>query len=214
MRRRLWWCLALVVLAWLVWMPVAVMLGVPLTGAASVGSSGSLENVRRSPSSVASSPVVGETAFVCFALAYARAAAASIRAPSGMSWDVAVVLAQWGVEQGWQVPGYTGYNWGSVAALPGYPSVPGTSAPGSPASFAFAATPEQGVAEYVAVADNGRYEAVGAASPAGPDVQARALGASPWDAAHYTADGSPGDVLVAAMERYNLYRFDNGSATC
>ncbi len=81
----------------------------------------------------------GVQAFLAYALPYAR------RAHASTGWPVSVVLAQWGLEQGWKVPGYTGFNWGNVAALPGEPTVNGIAVPGSPAAFAYAKSPEDGL---------------------------------------------------------------------
>jgi hypothetical protein len=62
---------------------------------------------------------------------------------------------------------------------------------------------------YVAVAGLSYYWGVGyAARHGGADSAARALGASPWDAAHYTDVGDPGSSLVNVMQMFNLYRYD------
>lgn len=147
--------------------------------------------------------VQGEPAFVAFATPYAR------RAHDATGWSVSVILAQWGVEHGWKLPGFTGYNWGNVAAIVGEPTVPGTHAWGSPTQFAYAATPEDGLRYYVRVAHLDYYRQVAAAARTGPDAAARALGASPWDAGHYTSEDSPGSTLLAVMTRYNLYTYDD-----
>jgi hypothetical protein len=52
------------------------------------------------------------------------------------------------------------------------------------------------------------YDGVRAAVPQGADATAVALGQSPWDAGHYTADGSPGDALLRLMREFILYQFD------
>ena len=120
-----------------------------------------------------------------------------------------MILAQWGLETGWRVKTFTGYNWGNCGAMPGKPTVGGTSAPGSPAAFAYAYTPAQGVAEYVHVAHLSYYTAVARAGrSSGADAAARALGRSPWDWGHYTNRGSPGSSIIAIMQRYNLYWYD------
>ncbi len=145
----------------------------------------------------------GVKKFVEFALPYAR------KAHQQTGWPVSLILAQWGLEQGWHVPSYTGYNWGNVAALPGEPTVHGTAAPGSPSAFAYARTPDDGLRYYVRVAHVGYYKAVApTAAKYGPDAAARALGQSPWDAAHYTSIHSPGSSLINLMRVYNLYWYD------
>lgn len=144
----------------------------------------------------------GVQSFVNFALPYARTAHAQT------GWPTSVILAQWGLEQGWKIPGYTGFNWGNVAALPGQPTVNGIAVPGSPAAFAYANTPQQGLSYYVRVARLAYYSRVRAAAANGADAAARALGTSPWDAGHYTATGSPGSSLLSIMRVYNLYWYD------
>src|SRR5262249_43247461 len=77
----------------------------------------------------------GSQAFVALALPYAR------QAHQSSGWPVSLILAQWGLEQGWKTPGYTGYNFGNVAALPGEPTVKGIQKVGSPRAFAYAKSP-------------------------------------------------------------------------
>lgn len=145
----------------------------------------------------------GEAAFVAAALPYAQRAAQQTR------WPTSLILAQWGLEQGWKTPGYTGFNWGNVAALPGEPTVGGIQKVGSPAAFAYATTPEDGLRYYMRVAQLGYYSAVGpAAASQGVDAAARALGRSPWDAGHYTDRGDPGSSLLNMLRTYNLYQYD------
>jgi LysM repeat protein len=145
----------------------------------------------------------GVQAFLAFAEPYARLA------HNATGWPVSMILAQWGLEQAWRAPGYTGYNFGNVAALPGQPTVNGIDVPGSPAAFAYAKTPQDGLSYYIRVAHLSYYRAVAsAAASGGPDAAARALGRSPWDAAHYTAIGSPGSSLVSLIHKYNLYTYD------
>ncbi len=147
----------------------------------------------------------GVQAFIHLVLPYARAA------HKATGWPTSLILAQWGLEQGWRVPGYTGYNFGNCGAVPGEPLVPGLSVPGSPAAFAYAPTPQDGLRIYVAVAHLKFYIAVSsAAAHAGVDAAARALGQSPWDAAPYTArGGKPGSSLIYVLHTYNLYRYDS-----
>lgn len=157
-----------------------------------------------SASSASSAPksVSGEAAFVAYVLPYAQ------RAHADTGWPTSVILAQWGLEHGWKLPGFTGYNFGNVAALPGEQTTPGTQVWGSPAAFSYAATPEDGLRQYLHVAHLGYYSGVGAAAANGADAAAVALGSSPWDAGHYTSDGNPGDSLLNIMHSYNLYQYD------
>jgi LysM repeat protein len=146
----------------------------------------------------------GVQSFVQFALPYAR------QAHNATGWPTSMILAQWGLEQGWRIPGYTGFNWGNVAALPGEPTVNGIAVPGSPAAFAYAKTPDQGLSYYIRVAHLSFYNGVArAAHSGGADAAARALGASPWDAGHYTAIRSPGSSLLSILRVYNLYYYDS-----
>jgi flagellum-specific peptidoglycan hydrolase FlgJ len=142
-------------------------------------------------------------AFIKFTLPYAK------QASKQTGWPVSMILGQWGLETGWRVKTFTGYNWGNCGAMPGQPTVGGTSAPGSPAAFAYAYTPAQGVAEYVHVAHLGYYRAVAPAwRSGGANAAASALGRSPWDWGHYTNRNSPGSSIIAIMQRYNLYWYD------
>lgn len=167
---------------------------------ASAGNSSSTNGPVTNGANVSAS---GEAAFVAAVLPYAQRAAQQTR------WPTSLILAQWGVEQGWKTPGYTGFNWGNVAALPGEPTVGGIHKAGSPAAFAYATTPEDGLRYYMRVAQLGYYTAVApAAASQGVDAAARALGRSPWDAAHYTDHGDPGSALLAMLQRYNLYQYD------
>ena len=172
--------------------------------------------------------VAGETAFVCAALPWARLAQQYEQSgpmpgepnpypalqPLPHPWYVSVLLAQWGIEQGWTLPGYTGYNWGNSSAIPGFPTVPGTGQVGSPGQFAYAPNAQVGIEIHSTFTKMGFYTGVWQAYPQGPLAQATALGQSPWDAAHYTADGVPGDALTRAITTYQLQRFDQPGATC
>jgi len=141
--------------------------------------------------------------FIQLALPYAR------QAHTETGWPTSVILAQWGLEHGWRIPGFTGFNWGNVAALPGEPTVNGIAVPGSPPRFAYASTPQAGLNDYVRVAHLGYYSAVAPAGQAGgADAAARALGRSPWDAGHYTDHGDPGSSLISILRVYNLYWYD------
>ena len=145
----------------------------------------------------------GVRSFVGFVLPYAR------RAHAATGWPTSLILAQWGVEQGWRLPTYTGYNFGNCGAIPGEPTIGGLNVPGSPAAFAYARTPEDGLRFYVHVAHLGYYTGVTwAAQHQGVDAVARALGRSPWDAGHYTGIGVPGSSLLSVLRVYNLYWYD------
>lgn len=149
-------------------------------------------------------PVIeGEPAYVRFVLPYAK------RAHDATGWPVSMILAQWGLEQGWKTPTFTGYNFGNCGGLVGEPFIPGTAVPGSPSTFAYADSPEDGLRFYTHVAHLGYYaEIAPAAKKGGPIAAAKALGASPWDAGHYTHDNDPGSSLIALMQQYNLQQFD------
>lgn len=156
------------------------------------------------PASHTDGPVIkGEAAYVRFVLPFAR------QAHDATGWPVSVILAQWGLEQGWRTPTFTGYNFGNCGGLVGEPFIPGTAVPGSPSTFAYADTPDDGLRFYIHVAHLPFYDQIApAARKGGPVAAARALGASPWDAGHYTDHNDPGSKLVALMQRYNLQQFD------
>lgn len=142
------------------------------------------------------------TSFINLALPYA------LLAHKALGWQTSVILAQWGLEQGWSVPSYTGYNWANVGPMPGVPTVPGISVPGSPVAFSYARTPADGARVYIMAARLPYYDRVFLAAPHGPIATAVALGCSPWDADHYTNSGQPGSSLLDIMQRYNLLLFD------
>jgi nucleoid-associated protein YgaU len=145
----------------------------------------------------------GVQQFIAYVLPYAQ------RAHQQTGWPTSLILAQWGVEQGWHLPTYTGYNFGNCGAIPGEPTIGGLNVPGSPARFSYAATPEDGLRQYVHVAHLSYYAAVApTAASSGVDAAARALGRSPWDAGHYTSSGNPGSSLLAVLHTYNLYQYD------
>jgi hypothetical protein len=130
-------------------------------------------------------------------------------------WYVSVLLAQWLVEQGNQIPaGLDGYNWGNSSGIPGFDEVPGTGVPGSPNYFAFAHNPLQGIEIHTIFTKMHFYTSVWQAYPYGPIAQARALGRSPWDAAHYDPGPYPGYSLVARIEQYHLEQYDRPYAIC
>ncbi len=148
-------------------------------------------------------PVSGVHAFISFALPYAR------RASAATGWPTSLILAQWGLEHGWHLPGYTGYNFGNCGAVPGEATIGGLNVPGSPAAFTYSKTPEDGLRVYIHVAHLSFYTGVAwAAQHGGVDAAARALGRSPWDAGHYTDHNDPGSSLLAILHAYNLYQYD------
>lgn len=146
----------------------------------------------------------GVSQFIAFVLPYAR------RAHAQTGWPTSLILAQWGVEHGWRLPSYTGYNFGNCGAIPGEPTIGGLNVPGSPSAFSYARTPEDGLRQYAHVAHLSYYTAVApAARNSGVDAAARALGRSPWDAGHYTDHGDPGSSLLTVLHVYNLYWYDS-----
>jgi LysM repeat protein len=146
--------------------------------------------------------VSGAKAFIQFVLPYAK------RAHADTGWPTSMIIAQWGVEHGWKLPSFTGYNFGNVASVPGEPTVPGTAAKGSPSRFSYAKTPEDGLRQYLKVAHLSYYAPVTAASKSGANAAALALGKSPWDAGHYGGAGNPGSTLLGVMKSFNLYAYD------
>ncbi len=160
-------------------------------------------------------PVVsGVWNFICAALPYARMAQQDQEQAGMRPWYVSVILSQWGIEDGWTMPTYTGYNFGNTSALSGYPWIAGLPVAGSPTAFAYAYTPAQGVFYYVTFSKMGYYVGVSAAYYSGPVAQMLALGASPWDADHYAINGRYGAKLLNNYYTFNLQRFDNPSVNC
>lgn len=146
-------------------------------------------------------PVSTEAAFVATMLPYAQ------HASQTLGWPVSVILAQWGVEHGWSLPDFDGWNTGNTKAFDSSTGV----CYGAPVVRGFCApkTPGAGLAIYIHAAQLHYYSGIAAAArQGGPDVAARALGSSPWDEGHYTQDNSPGDTLLSAMKAFNLYRYD------
>jgi hypothetical protein len=130
--------------------------------------------------------------FIEFALPYAQ------RAHATLHWPVSVILAQWGLEHGWRMPDFDGFNFGNEKAIGGEPA--------ELHGFAYAVTPEDGLRQYLRVASLSFYASVGQAG--GADAAARALGRSPWDEGHYTHTGDPGSSLLDLMRAFNLYHYD------
>jgi hypothetical protein len=167
-----------------------------------------------------SKPVIkGNTQdFFCTALPYAKLANQWIATRSfhpgkplpSHTWYISVILAQWGIETGFTMPTFTGYNFGNVSAIPGEPSVKGLNVAGSPPAFAYANTPLDGVRYYVYFTQFDNYKGVADAYPQGAIQQAYALAASPWSAEHY----NQGKSLIDTMNRYNLQSYDSSSVTC
>ncbi len=146
-------------------------------------------------------PVDTSSAFITTMLPYAR------HASQVLGWPVSVILAQWGVEHGWTLPDFDGWNVGNTKAFDSPTGV----CYGAPVVRGFCApkTPGAGLAIYIHAAQLHYYTGIAAAArQGGPNAAARALGQSPWDAGHYTVDNSPGDSLLRAMQALNLYRYD------
>jgi hypothetical protein len=138
-------------------------------------------------------------AFITRALPYA------FQAHLDLGWQTSVIVAQWGLEEGWFVPSATGYNWGNVRSVPGAPTTSGSHLVGS---FAYAPTPAAGLRYYLYAAHLSYYLGVTMAASQGADATAVALGRSPWDGGHYTDIGQPGSSLLAILRTYDLYRLD------
>ncbi len=146
-------------------------------------------------------PVNTSAAFITTMLPYAR------HASQTLGWPVSVILAQWGVEHGWTLPDFDGWNVGNTKAF----NSPSGVCYGASVVRGFCSpkTPGAGLAIYIHGAQLHYYSGIAvAARQGGPNAAARALGASPWDAGHYTVDNSPGDSLLHAMQTLNLYRYD------
>jgi LysM repeat protein len=181
---------------------VGQRLCIPMTSGAHATSSS--PKAPTAPSRPSFGSAKGVKAFISFVLPYAN------RAHQQTGWPTSLILAQWGVEQGWHTPTYTGFNFGNCGAMPGEPTIAGINVPGSPAAFAFARTPEDGLRQYVHVAHLGYYSQVApVARRYGVDASARALGRSPWDAGHYTHVGDPGSTLLSVLRTFNLYWYDS-----
>ena len=156
------------------------------------------------PSGPTPQPVASPAAFIQTMLPYAR------KAHNDLGWPTSVILAQMGVEHGWRFPDFDGWNLANSRPFPD-PNGDGGVCYGQSVvrNFCYAATPWIGLAIYEHVAHLSYYRGVAAAArTGGAAAAARALGQSPWDAGHYTAGGAPGDTLINAMKRYNLYQYD------
>lgn len=180
---------------------VGERLCIPLAFFASAGAAAIIPAPPASPPHYGT--VSGVHAFIMFVLPYAR------QAHAATGWPTSLILAQWGLEHGWRLPGYTGYNFGNCGAVPGEPTIGGLNVPGSPSAFTYSKTPEDGLRVYVHVAHLSFYTGVvWAAQHGGVDAAARALGRSPWDAGHYTDHNDPGSSLLAILHAYNMYQYD------
>ncbi len=149
-------------------------------------------------------PVSTPQAFIATMLPYAR------QAHHDLGWPVSMTLAQMGVEHGWRLPDFDGWNLANSRPFPD-PSGDGGVCFRQKVihNFCYAPTPQIGLAIYEHVAHLKFYSGIApAARTGGADAAARAMGQSPWDAAHYTANGVPGGMLLAAMKTYNLYQYD------
>ena len=192
--------------------PIGVQICIPSQSALTLAAGASSGTLNASASGGSGAPhashtdgpvIQGEAAYVRFVLPFAR------QAHEATGWPVSMILAQWGLEQGWQTPTFTGYNFGNCGGLVDEPFIPGTAVAGSPATFAYADEPEDGLRFYVHVAALPYYAQIApAAQTGGPIAAAKALGASPWDAGHYTHSNDPGSSLVALMQQYNLQQYD------
>ena len=150
-------------------------------------------------------PVSTPAAFIATMLPYAQ------QAHRDLGWPVSVVLAQMGVEHGWSFPDFDGWNLANSKAFPDPNGDGGVCYRQSTVrGFCYARTPQIGLAIYEHVAHLTYYGAIGPAARSGGAVAAaRALGQSPWDEGHYALNGVPGGKLLAAMNAYNLYQYDN-----
>ena len=202
----------------LIFVPIAHGAGFSLPGIGAQASLAEYPTVTPTPVPIyPAHPVAsGVGDFICVALPFARLVQQrELQAGLAHPWYVSVILAQWGIEQGWNIPGYTGYNWGNSSAIPGFPAVGGINVPGSPSAFAYAYNPLQGVDIYVVFTQMNFYTGITAAYPNGAIAQAIAMGESPWDAGHYAeGGGGAGASLVNVIREFNLQRFDNPSVMC
>lgn len=157
------------------------------------------------PSGPTPQPVSSPAAFIQTMLPYAE------KAHQDLGWPTSVILAQWGMEHGWRLPDFDGWNLANSRPFPD-PNGDGGVCYGQRVvrNFCYASTPWIGLAIYEHCAHLSYYRGVAAAArTGGAAAAARALGQSPWDAGHYTVDGVPGDTLLNAMKAFNLYQYDH-----
>lgn len=150
-------------------------------------------------------PVASPAAFIATMLPFAQ------QLHQDLGWPVSVTLAQMGVEHGWRLPDFDGWNLANSKVFPDPDGDGGVCfRQASVRSFCYAPTPQIGVAIYEHVAHLSYYAAIGqAARSGGAQAAARALGQSPWDAGHYALNGVPGGALIAAMNTYHLDQYDS-----
>lgn len=109
----------------------------------------------------------------------------------GVGLFPSVILAQWALETGWG---------SSEAWIHGH-NPAGISGGGHPLAYPGV---QAGMDAYVETIRLSYYDAVREARAKGAEAQARALGASPWDAGHYGGADAPGSVLVTIMQEQHL----------
>lgn len=149
-------------------------------------------------------PVSTPAAFIATMLPFAQ------QLHHDLGWPVSVTLAQMGVEHGWRLPDFDGWNLANSKVFPDPAGDGGVCfRQASVRDFCYAPTPQIGVAIYEHVAHLSYYASIGQAARSGGAVAAaRALGQSPWDAGHYALNGVPGGALIAAMNTYHLDQYD------
>ncbi|HET9111465.1 MAG TPA: hypothetical protein VFN78_11610 [Ktedonobacterales bacterium] len=149
-------------------------------------------------------PVSTPAAFITTMLPFAQ------QLHHDLGWPVSVTLAQMGVEHGWRLPDFDGWNLANSKVFPDPAGDGGVCfRQASVRDFCYAPTPQIGVAIYEHVAHLSYYAAIGQATRSGGAMAAaRALGQSPWDAGHYALNGVPGGALIAAMNTYHLDQYD------
>lgn len=149
-------------------------------------------------------PVSSPAAFIQTMLPYAQ------KAHKDLGWPTSVVLAQMGVEHGWRFPDFDGWNLANSRPFAD-PNGDGGVCFGQTIirNFCYSPTPWIGLAVYEHCAHLSYYRGVASAARSGGAVAAaRALGQSPWDAGHYSANGVAGQALINAMNTFNLYQYD------
>jgi hypothetical protein len=127
--------------------------------------------------------------FFVDALPYAQQASAATKV------EVAVILAQWADEQG--------YQWPPMYNNPGNVGDPGAAGQTS------YSTVEAGVEAYISTMLLPYYSGVRASI--GDTAQCYALGQSPWAGGHYDQDGGPpGEDLIKIIAEFNLSQYNTG----
>ncbi len=156
------------------------------------------------PSGPTPQPVTSPEAFIQAMLPYAE------QAHQDLGWPVSVVLAQMGVEHGWRLPDFDGWNLANSRPFLDPNGDGGVCYNQSIIrNFCYASTPWIGLAIYEHCAHLSYYSAIArAAQSGGALAAAQALGQSPWDAGHYAAGGIAGQALINAMNTFNLRQYD------